>query len=230
MIAQFITMTYDTRHVGITQNGFMTLVKTDVQKFMKRVRKRENSDKSLIKYFVVGEYGGQTMRPHYHMIVFNAKLEWLSSSWDKGQMHFGEVTGASIGYCLKYMMKKGKIPMHLNDDRQPEFRLMSKGLGANYLTRSMIAWHKADTENRMYVNVGDGKKATMPRYYKNKIWSDGEREIAKPLLRIRAEAQEVALQLHMIKTYGDNWKEKRREFILKRDQKFKIQQQKRDKL
>lgn len=31
--------------------------------------------------------------------------------------------------------------------------------------------------NRVYVNVGDGKKATMARYYKNKMYSDEERKL-----------------------------------------------------
>lgn len=39
----------------------------------------------------------------------------------------------------------------------------------------MIKWHKNDLLNRMYINVGDGKKAAMPRYYKNKIYSNDER-------------------------------------------------------
>lgn len=39
----------------------------------------------------------------------------------------------------------------------------------------MIQWHKNDMKNRMYINVGDGKKAAMPRYYKNKIYTDAER-------------------------------------------------------
>lgn len=39
----------------------------------------------------------------------------------------------------------------------------------------MIQWHKNDMKNRMYINVGDGKKAAMPRYYKNKIYTDQER-------------------------------------------------------
>lgn len=41
----------------------------------------------------------------------------------------------------------------------------------------MIAWHKADLMNRMYINIGNGKKAAMPRYYKQKIYTDDEREI-----------------------------------------------------
>lgn len=39
----------------------------------------------------------------------------------------------------------------------------------------MIRWHKNDLLNRMYINIGDGKKAAMPRYFKNKIYSNAER-------------------------------------------------------
>lgn len=40
----------------------------------------------------------------------------------------------------------------------------------------MIRWHKADLPNRMYVTVEDGKKVSMPRYYKNKIYHESERK------------------------------------------------------
>lgn len=39
----------------------------------------------------------------------------------------------------------------------------------------MIAWHKNDLNNRMYCNIPDGKKISMPRYYKNKIYEEYER-------------------------------------------------------
>ena len=128
----FITLTYDTDHVPIKLSGYMTLDKSDFQKFIKRLRKQ---DKSAIKYFAVGEYGGRTMRPHYHAIIFNVyNVDNIDKCWNKGTIHYGTVTEASVGYTLKYMMKKSKVPLHRNDDRQPEFQLMSKGLGLSYLT------------------------------------------------------------------------------------------------
>lgn len=106
----------------------MTIEKTAMQLFFKRLRKAHG--KSKIKYFCVGEYGGKTNRPHYHAIVFNADIQLIPAAWKLGHIHYGNVSGASIGYCLKYMAKKGKIPMHANDDRLPEFALMSKNLGS----------------------------------------------------------------------------------------------------
>jgi len=177
--AYFITLTYDTKHVPITDKGFMGLAKRDLQLFFKRLRKSQDAKKahrnwqgphSPIRYYACGEYGGKTRRPHYHIIIFNAKLELIQPAWDKGQVHYGVVTGASVGYCLKYMSKVSKIGKAEWDDRIPEFALMSKGLGANYLTPQIVNWHRKDLMNRMYCNLQDGRKVSMPRYYKQKLY------------------------------------------------------------
>lgn len=122
----FITLTYDTKHVPITERGFMSLAKRDVQLFFKRLRK---ANVGKLKYYVAGEYGGKTNRPHYHIILFGAEVSTIQEAWGLGSVHYGTVSGASVGYTLKYMSKKGKIPLHSNDDRVPEFSLMSKSWG-----------------------------------------------------------------------------------------------------
>lgn len=175
----------------------MELRKEHVQNFLKRLRyykgvRSKREDGNDLKYFAVGEYGGRFRRPHYHMLLFNAKLELIigeqhakmvkrgilkldgatpfkCEAWKAGNITVGIMTNASVGYTCKYMLKDWK-PMHRNDDREPQFRLMSKGLGANYLTPKMIAWHKADLVNRLYVNIDAGKKCSMPRYYKEKLF------------------------------------------------------------
>jgi len=174
--AHFITLTYDTNHIHITANGFMGLNRRDVQLFFKRLRKAHTKGTSNIKYYVCGEYGGKTNRPHYHAIIFNVKLELIQPAWQLGQVHYGTVSGASVGYTLKYMSKPSRIPMHRNDDRQREFSLMSKGLGSNYLTKAMITWHHKSLHDRMYCTTDDGKKISMPRYYKQKIYHETQRK------------------------------------------------------
>lgn len=179
--ALFVTLTYNTANVPISPKGFMTLRLSDIQKFFKRLRK--NSGKK-IRYYICGEYGGEKMRPHYHIILFNCLPDDVNKAWSYekdgkrlaiGDVHFGDVSGASIGYTLKYMQKEKKIPLHANDDRKKEFATFSKGLGANYLTNAMIQWHKRDL-TRTYV-FHEGKKLPMPRYYKEKIYSEKERQI-----------------------------------------------------
>lgn len=191
--ALFITLTYDTTHVPITPNGFMSLNKNDLQLFWKRLRKRHHKRSGLshlkISYYVAGEYGGETHRPHYHAIVFNAHPDDISEAWKQtppnrpddeptpiGHIHFGTLTIASIVYTLKYISKDSIIPIHKRDDRTKEFSNMSKGLGASYMTPQMIKWHKSDMLNRMYLPQEDNKKIAMPRYYKEKIYTRIQRE------------------------------------------------------
>lgn len=82
--AYFLTLTYDEEHVprtsfkdpetGVEQPS-LTLVKKDLQGFIKRLRKRVEPDR--IRYFACGEYGPKTQRPHYHAIVFGLRLNDL---------------------------------------------------------------------------------------------------------------------------------------------------------
>lgn len=172
--AYFVTLTYDTDNVPITKNGFMTLNQRDVQLFFKKLRKGHIG--KPIKYYYCGEYGGNKKRPHYHVILLNSTPEAIEKAWTHGKPHFGAVNGASIGYTLKYLHKGKTVPMHANDDRFPEFSRMSKRVGLEYLTDDMKKWHHADLVNRGYVPLPGDIKCAMPRYYKNKLYSDDQKE------------------------------------------------------
>lgn len=165
----FVTLTYSTQHVPITPHGYMTLDYSDVQKFWKRLRKLPTSTK--LKYFVVGEYGSKKMRPHYHAIVLNAVMSDVLLAWNLGDVHFGGVTAASIAYTLKYMMKDSVIPKHSKDDRAKEFRKMSKGLGANYLTDAIHKFHN-ERPNDLFIPLVSGHVIALPRYYRLRLFSD----------------------------------------------------------
>lgn len=180
--AFFLTLTYNTDHVPITPKGYMTLERTHVPSFLKRLRqahfrKYGKLYKTIkpIKYYAAGEYGDTYKRPHYHIILLNADKDLIDQSWTLGEVHHGELTIASVGYTLKYVNKGKRIPEHKNDDRIKEFSLMSKGIGKNYLTDQKINWHKDNITERMYINLTDGKKIPMPRYYKEKIYTKGQR-------------------------------------------------------
>ena len=82
--AWFCTFTYDDDHVPRTyypdpETGeaipALTLQKRDFQLLMKRIRKKFENDK--IRFFMSGEYGSQTFRPHYHAILFGLHLDDL---------------------------------------------------------------------------------------------------------------------------------------------------------
>ncbi|WNK13136.1 MAG: replication initiator protein [Microvirus sp.] len=199
--SNFITLTYDTEHIPINGQGFRTLEKKDLQNFFKRLRKlgeHKGSPKPpKISYYAVGEYGGRTHRPHYHIILFNGCIDTIQRAWrldnkDIGSVHYGVVSGASIGYCLKYMSKRCKIGVPEWDTRQRQFALFSKGLGANYLTDAMKKWHYDDDMNRMYVNLLDGRKVSMPRYYKDKLYGTNQRKIIGEYQRAQKELRQIS--------------------------------------
>jgi len=208
--ALFVTLTYDTNYVPLTKSGYMSLNKRHIQLYMKRLRKLSNRK---LKYYVCGEYGGKRSRPHYHMIIFNADADKVEHAWSQykaglgyvpfGSIFIGEVNEASIGYTLKYMQKPGKIPMHRNDDRIKEFSLMSKGLGANYITDNMSSWHKSDLLNRMYVPMKEGKKIAMPRYYKDKIYSETQKLLINNHLKLIITEQNQETDLKLIEEFGE---------------------------
>lgn len=137
-LSYFVTLTYSTSHVPITAKGYMSLRKRDIQLFLKRLRKIKYNagDKSPTKYYCAGEYGTHGARPHYHIILFGCQQQDIITAWTDpetktpiGEIHFGKVEAASIGYSLKYISKATRVPEHKNDDRQPESSLMSKNLG-----------------------------------------------------------------------------------------------------
>lgn len=217
---QFITLTYDTDHVPFNQQGQMVLNKRDLQLFFKRLRKahdkpgiRSKGESKTIKYFAVGEYGSESLRPHYHVILFNARIELIQDAWGKevvkkryhnlktgkklkkpvtesrkqvhfGMVHFGDVNGASIGYSLKYMCKEPKHES-LIKGLPKQFQLQSQGLGKNYVTHETVQWHLTDIANRMYLTTEQGHKIAMPRYYKELIYPDETRKAISVIIEAK---------------------------------------------
>jgi len=217
LTSNFVTLTYNTDHVPISQNGFMTLEKTDLQKYFKRLRKIVPPGGDKIRYYAVGEYGGKTSRPHYHAIVFNVPdPEFFFQAWhldDKplGTVHVGNVSGDSIAYTMKYIDKPRHKPLHSRDDRQLEFALMSKGLGQTYVHDYSIDYHKKDIGS-LFVTKLDGRKVAMPRYYRKMIFDEAEIK-AQPDLVASAVylAEQVARRNHSgAQTYDETVESSRR--------------------
>lgn len=195
-LASFVTLTYNSDHVPFSKKNRMTLVKKDIQLWLKRLRiyqerkldiqfKRGYLSKyygKKIMYYCAGEYGSKYGRPHYHLILWNADPCCVISTWTDnekkpiGSIYFGQVTPASVGYTLKYISKEAKVPQYFGDDRLPEFQLMSKGLGLDYLSDNVKKYHLEDLFGRCYVSVKDSDiKIAMPRYYKERIYTSLER-------------------------------------------------------
>ena len=119
--ASFVTLTYSPENIPHGE----TLVKTDLQKFMKRLRKQiaTKYDDLKIRFYACGEYGSQLDRPHYHLIIFGFdfpdkqawapsgqetlyRSELLEKCWQHGFSTVGAVERDSIAYVARYSMKK----------------------------------------------------------------------------------------------------------------------------
>ena len=68
----FITLTYDDKHLPISQKGVPTLLKTEIPAFMKRLR--EFIYPMKVRYFGAGEYGEKGHRPHYHLALYGLDM------------------------------------------------------------------------------------------------------------------------------------------------------------
>lgn len=109
----FLTLTYDDNNLP----SDLKLNKKDIQLFIKRLRNNRNK----LRYFVCGEYGGMTNRPHYHAIIFGMDFHHpyqedignemflypdMSKYWSLGRVVVAPVTPASIAYVAGYATKK----------------------------------------------------------------------------------------------------------------------------
>lgn len=114
----FCTLTYSDDFLPENQN----LNYVDFQRFMKRLRKRFSG--VPIRFYMCGEYGETTSRPHYHVLFFGLDFvdrviarkcgsgfmvyssDTLTKLWGKGDCYVGDLTFESAAYCARYVMKK----------------------------------------------------------------------------------------------------------------------------
>lgn len=195
----FVTLTYEDAKLPI--GG--TLVKRDVQLFMKKLRK--NTGKK-VRYFLAGEYGDKYKRPHYHMIVYGLGKEdenVIASSWGNGYVFVGTVTDDSTNYVARYITKKltgDKAIVYKEKGIIPEFSFMSKkpGIGSKFIER-----YGNEIKSRMALIV-KGKKVAIPKYYKSKLFVEvqDKEKLEKKECEYRKSEHEKDLDL--VKKIGYN--------------------------
>ena len=201
---QFITLTYDDKHLP---DDYSVDVRT-FQLFMKRLRE---ALPQRIRYFACGEYGDQTLRPHYHALIFNhyfndqkyykttqsnSKIytsKKLDDIWQLGQCYIGNVTYRSAAYTARYTFKKigGEIaadhytrihPLSGNLVRvKPEFAVGSRRPGIGY---SFFQKFKSDFYPSDFCTV-EGKRHPIPRYY-TQLLAEEEAQHVKRLRKVEA--------------------------------------------
>lgn len=164
--ALFLTLTYDDDHVPwvICNDGVQrhNLNPRDPQLFLKRIRKYFwNNFHRKIRFYLCGEYGSRTFRPHYHMILFGAALfdfpdifvyshdsesggvlyesYTLDKIWSAGACRFTVANYQTFCYVGRYVLKKQYSYDSMDSEfpyrgRYPVFQRCSlkPGLGSDY--------------------------------------------------------------------------------------------------
>lgn len=183
----FVTLTYD--EDNLPEGG--TLVMEDHQKFMKRLRHHMGKG---IRFYMCGEYGETTKRPHYHYLFFNRDFsdkkfyklakagerlytsEWLRELWPHGHNVIGDVSLESCAYVARYIVDKINGEPATNHyrvvtadgvivDRRPEFTAGSRKPG---LAAEWYAKYGRHSHLSGDFAVLNGKRVRMPRFYDNK--------------------------------------------------------------
>ncbi len=170
----FVTLTYSPDTLPLSDCNVPTLCKTDLQLFMKRLRK---SIVNPIRFFAIGEYGTKTHRPHYHLLLFGCPpniAEHIDKTWQKGLYSIGEVSGASINYVTKYVVMGGVDPV-FNDllDKYHcvrPFMVCSKRpfIGSAFLNNSL---EKYCLDHNTVTVIDNGIPTNLPRIYRGKIFN-----------------------------------------------------------
>lgn len=180
----FVTLTYDDDHVP---HDF-SLHYRDFQLFMKKLRKSVG----FVRFFMCGEYGEQTSRPHFHACLFGYRpgdlYYWrklpsgfdsyrspsLEAIWTDGACEVGDVTYESAAYVGRYCLKKvtgSAAKEHYSAvdgstgeiyERRPEFARMSLKPG---IGRTWFDRYRDEVFPRDRVVVR-GVECKPPRYYK----------------------------------------------------------------
>lgn len=176
----FITLTFDNKNLKelckeTEQKECNAIATIAVRRFLERWRKKH---KKSIKHWLITELGHNgTERIHLHGIIFSEEEvsnETLQKYWAYGLTDNGKyVNERTINYIIKYVTKidndhKGYKPIIL----------CSAGLGKSYIENEFyksVHQFKPKQTKETYT-LKNGSQTSLPIYYRNKLWTEKERE------------------------------------------------------
>lgn len=183
----FVTLTYRDEDLPKSRS----LEYPHFQGMLKRLRARVDGDREgpggrkPLRFFVAGEYGPRTLRPHFHAVLFNLRLpdarvmhngsyssKLLEEVWNRGSVDVQNLTQERAsyvsGYALKKLRGRGRYYEDVVDGstgeifpRRKEFIEMSRrpGIGRWFYDRYGSDLFPLDFA------IVDGKRNKVPRYY-----------------------------------------------------------------
>lgn len=211
----FITLTYDDENLVFGDHGFATLEPKHFTDFMKRLRKHyADRGHENVRFYMAGEYGDSTYRPHYHMLAFNLPIldlqfysrsplgdcyynsPLLTEKWGHGHVVIGELTYQSAAYTARYCMKK--VDKSIDYDAigvHKEYVRMSRrpGIGYGFLLNNL---EEVYSDGKIY--LPDGKMCSPFRYFDLKAEELGinvqkEKERRLQAMQLKTEQQQKML-------------------------------------
>lgn len=174
----FLTLTYSDYYInhGHYSTDVPSVWKDHLQKFFKRVRKALSP--GFIRYFALGEYGGRTARPHYHVILFHGfsdddihiLRDLIEREWYYGHSRVSAVNPRRLAYCASYHINKGFNP----EGSELGFTLPSKrpGIGGLYVDSGKLDYTLDPHYGNDSYCSSNGQMYTIPRYVKKRLSPD----------------------------------------------------------
>lgn len=147
-------------------------IKKMVRLFLERIRKQT---KKSVKHWLTTERGeNNTERYHLHGLIWeDANGELTKALWQYGFVFIGQyVNEKTTNYITKYITKL--------DEKHKDFTpiiLCSSGIGKGYLNRSDSELNRYREKKTIETyRLRNGTKINLPIYYRNKIYTEEERE------------------------------------------------------
>lgn len=173
-----VTLTISDENIGLfaTAKGQATAFRN----FIDRLR-NYHPDRRSPKRFFISELGERTKRLHYHGIIWDFPLNKriLERTWTYGFVDVQPLkSSAGLTYVTKYITKT------CGDNHIPKI-YVSPGLGKAYTEDPLFrAWHKTPNDdcNINYCVKFDSVTYALPRYYRDKIFTDDEISDFKDIL------------------------------------------------
>lgn len=210
--AYFVTLTYNDACLPLDDDGASILVKSDAQKFLKRLRRRIGQ----FRYFGCGEYGDATARCHFHFLIYGHLTDFeligvnkfqckaIKEAWPFGHHIVESVTPGSIAYVSGYVEKKFKA-YYENFPVKP-FLMMSRmpGIGMGYLERNFKNFEK---DMHVYGVFSEGSKvlsSVVPKAFRRKLMDEPWYEAWKEAAIKSGESMEETLKvLYRLSTHQE---------------------------
>lgn len=175
--AYFMTLTFSEENYNKIKSICNSEEENDIatkaiRLMLERIRKKT---KKSVKHWFITELGhDNTERLHLHGIVWGIGTgKLVEDSWKYGMTFTGTyVNERTIQYITKYITKIDKD----HKDFQGKV-LCSAGIGANYINRGDAGKHTYKPgETIETYRLRNGAKINLPVYYRNKIFTEDERE------------------------------------------------------